>query len=259
MYLFLVNFNAQTNLARISSCVFFVHGRFWPTKVAPQSLVLVDSFLNPSSIRSWIVLKFLQWDLSHSPTLQEDARDKACNSDLSQFGKPSGLGPKSWVYRTMILGRLSESVHEEEEFFVHFPFKFQMVEAKLQMGQAPIARDICDVKRWKKDSNQASIRGACLPFCSIPLVHPCFVPSKPQMLKRFHTRLASFGSNLAWTAVSFLELQVAKWPLLIYLHGSAGGTFFSFCKREMRVEGRSCCEELLEIYWMSFCVDSCGQ
>lgn len=53
----------------------------------------------------------------------------------------------------------------QEDFFVHFPFKFQMVEAKLQMG------------------------------------------------------------------------QVAKWPLLIYLHGSAGGTFFSFCKREMRVEG----------------------
>eukprot|EP00435_Cladocopium_sp_Y103_P016321 s666_g4.t1 len=53
----------------------------------------------------------------------------------------------------------------KEEFFVHFPYKFQMAESKLQVD------------------------------------------------------------------------QVAKWPLMIYLHGSGGGTFLSFSKREPRNEG----------------------
>jgi len=54
----------------------------------------------------------------------------------------------------------------KEEFYVHFPFKFQMAESKLQVN------------------------------------------------------------------------QVAKWPLMIYLHGSGGGTFMSFAKRnEHRNEG----------------------
>lgn len=34
-------------------------------------------------------------------------------------------------------------------------------------------------------------------------------------------------------------MQVAKWPLLIYLHGSGGGTFLSFTKRSERCEGLS--------------------
>ena len=74
-------------------------------------------------------------------------------------------------------------------------------------------------------------------FCFVLLyvIHTVKYGGMESILSR---RLKYFDRNpglVSWLATS--NRQVAKWPLLIYLHGSGGGTFLSFTKRSLHCEG----------------------
>lgn len=131
----------------------------------------------------------------------------------------------------------------QEEFYVHFPFKFQMAESKLQVNQAP-----CDNKlRWLRIRIATRIndqtrmfwyRSHVLDTCWIMLIILVKSNSSPSNFDRTATFLHLLVSLLVHIWRHVATAQVAKWPLMIYLHGSGGGTFMSFAKRnEHRNEG----------------------